>query len=57
MDRLDQCSETTLAVALGRVTHATALAAGILGVPLRHPLKLMGSRSKIIDQLAVQNNE
>ncbi|XP_077302726.1 UV-resistance associated gene isoform X2 [Arctopsyche grandis] len=56
-DGLRQVPEAHLAVALGRSAHVAALAAGLLAVPLRHPLRLMGSRTKVIDHLSSQNHE
>lgn len=56
-DGLKQVPEAYLAVALGRAAHAVAIAASILGVPLRHPLRLMGSRTKVLDHLSSPPNE
>lgn len=49
--------EAYLAVALGRAAHVVAIAASLLGVPLRHPLRLMGSRTKVLDHLSSPPNE
>lgn len=46
--------ETRIAIALGYVTHLESMISQFLDVPLRYPVKHLGSRSKITDHIIIK---
>lgn len=42
---------TELSIALGYVAHTVLICSRIINIPLRNPIKLDGSKSKILDNI------
>lgn len=51
-DKIAECSDGGLSVALGYVAHVLTMCSYFLQVPLRYPVVHMGSRSHIIDHIS-----